>query len=104
MSAMAMASGDSSGRRAALGVIPDYGTDDTTPGVKIMGTHPGSAAEHAGMQAADILIAIDATKIDSLYDLEGYLEQAKPGDKVKLVFLRDKRRVEANAVLGERAG
>jgi hypothetical protein len=104
ISAMAAQSGDGSGRRAALGVIPDYGTDDTTPGVKIMGTHPGSAAEQSGMRGGDILIAIGSSRIDSLYDLEGFLERAKPGDKVKLVFLRDKHRMESGAVLGERGG
>jgi hypothetical protein len=97
-------SGDSAGRRAALGVVPDYGTDDTTPGVKIMGTHPGSAAEQAGMRDGDILIGVGSARIDSLNDLEEFLERAKPGDKVKLVFLRAKQRVETNAVLGERAG
>jgi hypothetical protein len=102
MSVMAMAAGDSSGRRASLGVIPDYNTDDTTPGVKIMGTHPGSAAEKAGMKSGDILIGIDSTHIDSLYDLEGFLERAKPGDKIKLIFRREKYRMEAIAVLGER--
>jgi len=97
-------SGDSSGRRAALGVVPDYGTDDMTPGVKIMGTHPGSAAEQAGMRGGDILIQIGSARIDSLNDLEEYLERARAGDKVKLIYLRDKQRVESNAVLGERAG
>ncbi len=96
--------GDSNGRRAALGVIPDYGTDDMTPGVRIMGTHPGSAAEKAGMRSGDILIQIGASRIDSLNDLEEYLEKAKPGEKVNLIFLREKQRIEAAAVLTERAG
>jgi len=104
MAAMAAAAGDTSQRRAALGVIPDYGTDDTTPGVKIMGTHPGSPAEQAGMRGGDILIDIGETRIDSLYDLERFLERAKPGDKVHLVFLRERQRLEASAVLGERSG
>jgi hypothetical protein len=106
LGALAASAGDTSsnGRRAALGVIPDYGTDDTTPGVKIMGTHPGSAAEQAGMRGGDILIAIGSARIDSLYDLEDFLERAKPGDKVKLVFLREKQRIESAATLGERAG
>jgi hypothetical protein len=102
--AMGLGSGDNASRRAALGVIPDYNTDDTTPGVKIMGTHPGSAGEQAGMRDGDILIEIGSTRIDSLYDLEAYLERAKPGDKVQLVFLRQKQRIEASAVLSERAG
>ena len=56
------------------------------------------------MRGGDILIDIGETRIDSLYDLEGFLERAKPGDKVHLVFLREKQRMEASAVLGERSG
>jgi Zn-dependent M28 family amino/carboxypeptidase len=103
LAGMGGATGDSNGRRAALGVIPDYGTDDTTPGVKIMGTHPGSAAEQAGMRSGDILIQIGPTRIESLNDLEEYLEKAKPGDKVHLIFLRDKTFIETSAILTERS-
>jgi hypothetical protein len=104
MAAMVGASGDSGGRHAALGVIPDYNTDDASPGVKIMGTHPGSAAEKAGMRSGDILVHIGSSRIDSLYDLEGYLESAKPGEQVKLTFLRNKQPMNAMATLGERGG
>jgi hypothetical protein len=99
MAAMGGASGDTGARRAALGVIPDYGTDDTTPGVKITGTRPGSAAAQAGLQDGDILVGIDQSRIDSLYDLEAFLEHAKSGDHVIVRYLRRHRQLQAKAVL-----
>lgn len=94
----------SRGTRVSLGVVPDYGTDESTGGVRITGTSPGSPAEAAGLKDGDVIVQIAAKKIDNLYDLTNYLNGAQPGDKVTIVVMRKTERVELSATLAERKG
>jgi hypothetical protein len=87
---------------ASLGVIPTYGEDDGANGMKIQGTSPGSPAEKAGLKPGDVLTAIGDRKITSVYDLTDVLNERKPGDLVKLKFLRDGKEETAEATLVER--
>ena len=89
------------GSRVSLGVVPDYG-NDAERGVRISGTSPGSAAEAAGLKAGDVLVQFGDEPIDSLYGLTDALAKAKPGQKVKLVVIRDGKNVELEATLKER--
>lgn len=90
------------GGRAALGVIPDYGTDESTKGVRITGTAENSAARDAGLKEGDVIIEAGPMAISSLYDLTEFLGRSKPGEKAKVVVLRDGQRVEFDVTLGER--
>jgi hypothetical protein len=85
-----------------LGVVPDYGTDESTAGVRITGTAENSPAELAGLKNGDVIVQIGDKKIDSLYDLSDFLAKAKPGEKVSVQVLRDKQRIELHATLAER--
>jgi hypothetical protein len=91
------------GSRVSLGVVPDYGSGDEK-GVKISGTSPGSPAEKAGLKAGDILIQFNDEKLETLYTLTDVLAKAKPGDKVKLIVVREGKNVEVEATLVERKG
>ena len=84
--------------------MPDYNPDTAEPGVRIAGTVPNTAAEKAGLKEGDVLVEMGDTKIASLQDLMSALGKAKAGDKVKLVVVRDKQRVELEATLTERRG
>ncbi|MDB5298177.1 MAG: ywaD [Phycisphaerales bacterium] len=98
--------GSPSGRaRAALGVIPDYGADDSAaPGVRIAGATEGSAAAAAGLKEGDVLIGWNDKPLNNLNDLMAGLGGAKPGDKVKIKIRRDGKDVEMEATLTERKG
>ncbi|MDB5330954.1 MAG: peptidase [Phycisphaerales bacterium] len=96
--------GHGTGSRVTLGVVPDYSETDTTKGVRITGTVPGSPAEKAGLKDGDVLVHFGKDKIDTLYDLTDSLSKAKPGDSVKLGVIRDKKTVELDATLVERKG
>lgn len=48
-----------------------------------------SAASKAGIQAGDIIIAIDDNKVSSFTDLSKYLDSYKVGDTVKITVTRD---------------
>ncbi|HEY7091280.1 MAG TPA: M28 family peptidase, partial [Tepidisphaeraceae bacterium] len=92
----------SRGTRATLGVVPDYGTDESTGGVKITGTTPGSPAEKAGLKDGDTILQMNDRKIDNLYDLTDVLAKGKPGDNVTISIEREKQRVELHATLAAR--
>ena len=100
---MSPGSGTRGGTRVTLGVVPDYG-NDAERGVRISGTVPGSPAEAAGLKAGDIIIKFGEQNIDSLYGLSDALAGGKPGQKVKLVVIRDGKNVELDATLAERKG
>ena len=93
---------DAGGRRVTLGVVPDYTAMDSTDGVHINGTTPGSPADAAGLKEGDVLTAFGDRKIDELMDLTNALRESKPGDKVKLKVKRDGRNIEIDATLAER--
>jgi hypothetical protein len=89
--------------RAALGVVPDYTTAESDmKGVKISGASPGSPADKAGLKEGDVLIKFNERALDSLVDLSTALNASKPGDKVKIVLLRNNEKVTVEVTLGER--
>jgi Zn-dependent M28 family amino/carboxypeptidase len=91
--------GQSSGARVTLGVIPDYGTDVTSGGVKISGTVPDSPAAAAGLKENDLLVGFGARKIESLMDLTEALAVSKPDEVVKLKVIRNGKPIELQATL-----
>jgi membrane-associated protease RseP (regulator of RpoE activity) len=96
--------GSGTGSRTSLGVIPDYGTDISQGGVRITGTSPGTPAAAAGLKDGDVLVGFGDKKIGNLYDLTDALANAKPGDKVKVKFLRDGKATVVEVTLAERRG
>jgi len=62
---------------------------DTTEGFYISYVEDGMGAKEAGLQAKDIIIGVDDTKVSSFADMTGYLNSKRPGDKVKVTYLRN---------------
>lgn len=87
-------------RRAALGVVPDFGW--TGEGVRVDGVTPGSAAETIGLQANDILLRFNGEVVDDLQSYSELLREVEPGDSVRLEIRRQRQLLELEAVLGER--
>lgn len=90
--------GDS--KKAMLGVT----TEKTDAGVEIQDVSKESAAEKAGLKENDIITKIDDKKIESPDDLSEVIQQHKPGDKVTITYLRDKKEQKATAELGKWKG
>ena len=63
---------------------------------------PGSPAEQAGLQAGDIITAINGTSLDATHPLDLVTSQSAPGDSIKLDVLRDGKTVQLTVVLGTR--
>lgn len=81
-------------------------------GVAVQRTFPGLPAAEAGITGirqgpsgayvfGDIIVAIDEQPVDDYDDLMNVLEQHKPGDRVKVVTLRDRDYHEFEVVLAD---
>ena len=80
---------------AMLGVT----TQRDEKGVLVKSITKESAAEKAGLKENDIIIKIEDTKIEEPDDLSAAIKEHKPGDKVKVTYLRDKKEQKVTAEL-----
>ena len=82
-----------------------------TRGVYVVGVHPGSPAEEAGLVAGtdwaggvtadgDIIIAVDGQPVTSVQDIVAYLNGKVEGDVVTLTVLRDGSVIDVPVTLG----
>lgn len=81
--------------RAMLGVT----TDKSDEGAKIADITKGSAAEKAGLKENDIITKVEDKKITGPDDLSEAIKKQKPGDKVSITYLRDKKENKTTAEL-----
>ena len=72
----------------AKGETPDLGT---VKGVYIDKVSDGSAAEEAGLEKGDVITKIDGKEVSKMSELQEQIAQHKPGDKVKITYLRSKK-------------
>lgn len=73
--------------RAMLGVT----TEKVEEGVSVQDVTKESAAEKMGLKENDIITKVDDKKIEDPEDLTEAIKAHKPGDKVTVTFLRDKK-------------
>ncbi|MEM7314907.1 MAG: M28 family peptidase [Planctomycetota bacterium] len=71
------------------------------PGVKIKSVTAGGPAADSGLQAEDIMTAIDGTDIERVRDLRSVLQDKKPGDKIKIKVKRGEEEMEVELELAE---
>jgi serine protease Do len=81
--------------RAMLGVV----TEKSDEGLEIQDVTKESAAEKAGLKKGDIITKIDEKKVGSPDELSEAIKNHKPGDKVAISYLRDKKEQKATAEL-----
>ena len=62
---------------------------------------PGGAADKAGLQAGDVVLAVDGRRIDDSAELPRVIGEKRPGTRVKLELWRDGRSREVAATLDE---
>jgi hypothetical protein len=86
---------------ASLGTIPAYDDDPSRPpGMMVSDVVPGGAAAKAGVKAGDILVGLDTVEIRGLAEMMAVLGTATPGHKVKIVVLRDGKRMTMEGEYG----
>ncbi len=65
---------------------------------------PGSPADKAGLQAGDIITAVDGTPVDATHSLNQVLRGHAPGDVVMTDVLRSGQHTTISVTLGTRPG
>ncbi len=70
-------------------------------GAKVFNVEPGTPADRAGLKSGDVILTLDGESIDNATALTTKLAQRRPGDRVTLGLVRDKKRMELSATLGE---
>lgn len=63
---------------------------------------PGSPAAAAGIREGDIIVAVDATRLDANNTLSEIISEKAPGSSVELTYLRDGQEQKVRVTLGER--
>ncbi|HEU4858606.1 MAG TPA: PDZ domain-containing protein [Chitinophagaceae bacterium] len=92
--------GDMDENRAMLGVV----TEEAEGGVKVTEITDESAAKKAGIKEGDIITKIGETKIEEPDQLSAAIRKHKPGEKVTVTLLRDKKEQKVTAELGKWRG
>lgn len=90
----------SSPNKAVLGV--QLQNVEGSNGAQVIEVFEGSAAEKIGLKEGDILISVNGKKTTDVGSVIDALSKNKPGDKVKIKYLRDTDVKSANATLQER--
>lgn len=75
-------------QQKAKGESPDLGT---VKGVYVDKVSDGSAAEEGSLEKGDIVTQIDGKEVNKMSELQEQIAQHKPGDKVKLTYIRNKK-------------
>ena len=86
--------------RAMLGVT----TEKADEGAEIQEVSKESAAEKAGLKVGDIITKVGDTKIEDADDLSKAVKSHKPGEKVTVTYMRDKKEQKVTAELGKWKG
>lgn len=95
-------------QRGLLGVlIQDLTPDvvdaldlDINAGAVVSSVAPDSAAETAGIEAGDIIVAVNGQDVRGSSHLRNTIGLIRAGSEVEIELLRDQRRMTVNAVLG----
>ena len=86
--------------KAFLGIYMNDGTENS--GVEIIDVIEDTGAEKAGLLKGDFLTEIDGEKVNSYDDVTDRILNLEPGTKVKLAILRDGKKKNISATLGEK--
>ena len=81
--------------------VEDFGTME---GIYIDGVVENGAAADAGLQKGDVLTYVDGQKIKSFGELQAVIAQKRPGDKVTIKYLRNKKEKSATLTLKNEQG
>ncbi len=90
--------------RAWLGVAggPDARGTPAGEGARIRQVLPGTPAASGGLQPGDVIVEVDGVPVRSWDDLLVVVGDRRPGQRVRVVILRDGRRLELAVTLGVR--
>ncbi|MBX7243269.1 MAG: trypsin-like peptidase domain-containing protein [Bacteroidia bacterium] len=94
-------------RRGILGISIENVTADkaeendlsTLQGAYIAGVSKGGGADKAGLKKGDVIVAINEAKVSNSAELQEQVGRFRPGDKLKVKFLRGSAAKEVEVIL-----
>ncbi len=69
-------------------------------GILVLGVTPGSPAARAGVEAGDVIVAVERDGVTAIEDLYAALRRRDPGDRLELTLLRAGSRFTVSPTLG----
>ena len=81
--------------------VKDYGTME---GVRIEKVVEDGAAADAGLEKEDVITAVNGQKVRDMGELQGILAQKRPGEQVKVTYLRNKKEKTVTMTLKNEQG
>ena len=79
----------------------DLGTNE---GVYVDEVESEGAAADAGLEKGDVIVSIDGKKVTKMAELQEIMANKRPGDKVSLTYLHNKKKETKNVVLKNAQG
>lgn len=76
----------------------------TMEGIYVAKVTEESAAEEAELKEGDVITAIDGKEVNKMAELQEYLAKKRPGDKVTITYLRDKKKYTKSVTLKNEQG
>lgn len=76
----------------------------TMEGIYVATVVEGGAAEDAGIEKGDVITEVDGQKVTKFGDLSGIIAQKRPGDKVSLTYLHNKKKHTKQVTLKNEQG
>lgn len=83
------------------GNTPDLGT---LTGVWVNGVSEGSAAAEAGLQKGDAITHFNGKEVHKMSEMQEAIAQHRPGDKVSITWMRDKKKYTETVTLKNSQG
>ncbi|MBT2556255.1 Do family serine endopeptidase [Hymenobacter sp. ISL-91] len=77
---------------------------NTLSGVYVMGAGKESSAAEAGLREGDVITSINGAKVNTSSQLQEQVARYRPGDKIKVAYLRDGNSRTATATLRNSTG
>ena len=88
-------------RQKAEGKEVDLGVND---GIYVAKVEDDGSAADAGLKEGDVITSLDGKKVTKMSELQEILYAKKPGDKVTLTFMRDKKSITKTVTLKNAQG
>ncbi|MBR4898936.1 MAG: Do family serine endopeptidase [Prevotella sp.] len=76
----------------------------TMEGIYVAEVVENSAAEEAGLEKGDVITEVDGQKMTKFGDLSGIIAQKRPGDKVSITYLHNKKKHTKQVTLRNEQG
>lgn len=79
----------------------DFGT---TEGIYVDEVSADGSASEAGLQSGDVITAVDGKKVVKMGELQTIINGHRPGDKIQITYLRDKKSYTKSVTLRNKQG